>query len=425
METSNPVREPGITETIVEMARVGGLSDAVYAVALTLLVLDIRLPEDTLASDLPARLLDLAPKLLVYLIGFIIIGGAWGAHQRMLSQIKRGDGPLVWFNLLSLLFVTLVPACAALLGRFPSTIIAIACFAVDVILIQLTAWLLWRHASRQNLINPLLDPRVVTGISRRFSLSGIAFGLSIPLALLSTNLVYAFWLGIFVLLFATDWLSWQQAGRTERAAVPLDGATRANLHILHGAGHLQIKPGENDGDLASGIFGGGLETQCKHEGDTLDVQLRLIERSGFMSWRFPWAWSRANMLDWEIELIREVPISLTVETVGGQADLDLSDLQITNLDLKTSASSTTIRLPANVAYMNAKIEASVASLVIHLPPGVAALIHTNKALSSAELDLSRFIMLSDGREYRTTDYETATHRVELGVELAAGSVKVV
>jgi uncharacterized membrane protein len=175
--TADSFPEHSRSESIVEMGRVGGLSDAVYAVAMTLLVLDIRLPEDTLVGDVPSNLLQLAPKLLVYLIGFIIIGGAWGSHQRMLHQIRRGDGLLVWFNLFSLLFVTLLPASAVLLGRFPDSFLAIACFAADVILIQLAAWLLWRHASRHHLIDPGLDPRVVTGIGRRLGLSALTFGL--------------------------------------------------------------------------------------------------------------------------------------------------------------------------------------------------------------------------------------------------------
>src|SRR5262245_45781763 len=106
-------------ETIVDLVRLNALSDGVYAIAITLLILDIRIPENTLAGALSASLVALAPRVLVYLISFIVIGGAWGSHQRMLSQIRRGDGPLVWFNLLSLLFVTLIPATAALLGRFP------------------------------------------------------------------------------------------------------------------------------------------------------------------------------------------------------------------------------------------------------------------------------------------------------------------
>ena len=407
------------------MGRLGGLSDAVYAVALTLLVLDIKLPEGTLAGDVPANLLELAPKLLVYLIGFIIIGGAWGSHQRMLSQIRRGDGPLVWFNLFSLLFVTLIPASAAVLGRFPNTFIAIACFAVDVILIQLTAWMLWRHASKNSLINPLLDPRVVTGIGRRLSLSGITFGSSIPLALINTNLVYFVWMGLFILLFTTDWLAWQQAVKTEQTTIALDGASRARIRLQHGGGHLQIQAGASGETLASGIFGGGLNVKTRCESDLLDIQMSPAEKRGFMSWHFPWAWSRANTLDWNLALNDGLPLTLYVETAGGQADLDLSDLCITEFSLKTSASSTAIWLPARASQTRANIEAGAASLTVHVPLGVAALIRTDRAWSSAEVDLNRFMIVRDAHEYRTADYETATNRVELRISMAVGSVKVI
>jgi uncharacterized membrane protein len=425
MTTPEPLPEHLSSESVVEMGRVGGLSDAVYAVALTLLVLDIRLPEDTLAGDLPANLLKLAPKLLVYLLGFVIIGGAWGSHQRMLSQIRRGDGLLVWFNLFSLLFVTLLPASAVLLGRFPDTFGAIACFALDVIFIQVMAWLLWQHASKHNLINPMLDPRVVTGIGRRLGLSGITFGLSIPLALLNTNLVYGLWIGLFILLFTTDWLSWQQAIRTEQATIPLYGATHAHVRLQHGAGHLQIKANANGDALVGGIFGGGVDAQIKRDGDLLDVQMNPARKPGFMSWHFPWAWSLANTLDWDLVLNKTLPITLDVETGGGQGDLDLSDLCITELNLKTSASSMTISLPAHTSQTSANIEASVASLTIHVPTGVAALIRTDKALSNAEVDLDRFIIVQDGHEYRTADYETATNRVDLCINMAVGSIKVI
>jgi uncharacterized membrane protein len=186
------------------MSRLNGLSDGVFAIALTLLVLDLRIPDNLLAGDLKTKLLELAPKVLVYLISFVIIGGAWGSHQRMLAQIGRGDGLLVWLNLFSLLAVSIVPASAALLGRFPEDFIPIACFAVNAVLIQLTAQGLWQHASRHGLTNPMLDARVVASIGRRLNLGAIVFGCSIPLALLSTRLVYLLWIGTFVLLFTTD-----------------------------------------------------------------------------------------------------------------------------------------------------------------------------------------------------------------------------
>jgi uncharacterized membrane protein len=78
----------------------------------------------------------------------------------MPGQIRRGDGLLVWLNLLSPLFVTFLPASAALLGRLPLTFVGIACFAADVVLIQLAALWLWRHAGGHGLVNAALDPRV-------------------------------------------------------------------------------------------------------------------------------------------------------------------------------------------------------------------------------------------------------------------------
>jgi hypothetical protein len=85
MTMADDSQELAGSETIVEMARLGGLSDAVFAVALTLLVLDIRIPEAATLADLPDRMLELLPRPLVYLIGFIIIGGAWGSHQRPIA----------------------------------------------------------------------------------------------------------------------------------------------------------------------------------------------------------------------------------------------------------------------------------------------------------------------------------------------------
>jgi uncharacterized membrane protein len=424
---SNPASTPenGSPETIVEMGRLNGLSDGVFAFALTLLVLDIRVPEDALAGDLGSKLLELAPRLLIYFISFIVIGGAWGSHQRMLSQIKRGDGLLVWFNLLSLLFVTLLPASAALLARFPGVFIALVCFAVDVILIQLTALWMWRHASQNGLVNPALDPRVVTGVGRRLILSAGGFAFSIPLALLNPNLAYILWIAVFLLLFTTDWLSWQQAARSTQATIPLEGATQGNISVIYGAGHLHIRAGAMNEVLVDGTFGGGLDTQITREGSLLKTQLSAPEKLGFMSLRYPWAWGPANALDWSLSLNPQIPLITNIETSAGDADLDFSELQVTDLNLKTSASMTNLSLPVRMGQTFVKIEGSAASFVIRVPPTVAVQIHMVKSLSSLELDPARFSVIQDGHEYRSIDYDTAANRVIIQVELSFGSVKII
>jgi uncharacterized membrane protein len=420
-----PSPEPGSQELLVEMGRLNGLSDGVFAIALTLLVLDIRIPEEVLVGDLSTGLLALAPKALVYLISFVVIGGAWGAHQRMLGQIKRGDGILVWFNLFSLLFVTLVPASAALLGRFPKALFAITVFAADVILIQLTALWLWRHASRHGLTNSALDERVVAAIGRRLKLSAIIFGLSIPLALVNTTLAYLLWIGTFVLLFTTDWLSWQKAIRAQRATIPLDDARRARIYLQYRGGQLNIDANVVTHDLIKGVFGGGLDYKVSRSEDVLDVRLNMLIKQGFMSLRFPWAWGPADVLDWNLSLAQRIPIALEIENSSGQARLELGKLQINELKITTSASSMLIGLPANGGQTVVNIEAAMTSLVIQAPEGVGAYIQIQNAIANAEIDVDRFEVVTQGHEYRSRDYDTAANRVDMQLEVAFGSVKII
>jgi uncharacterized membrane protein len=418
--------DPTPPETLVDLSRMNGLSDGVFAIALTLLVLEIRLPEEALAGELSTRVLALIPRFLVYLISFIVIGGAWGSHQRILSQIKRGDGLLVWFNLFSLLFVTLVPASAAVLGRYPDTYLAIALFAINVILIQLTSLWLWLHASRHGLINPKLDPRVVTGISRRLRLSAFAFGFSIPFVFLNVYVVYLLWIGLFILIFATDWLSWQHAISTREASIPLNGATSAKVRVTASASRLLINAGTMENVLLSGVFGGGLRAQIDRAGELIDVQVSTSKIQGFMSSRFPWAWGTSSPInDWTIGMNSQIPIAFSVELAACEANLELNELRVTELNVKTSVSSMNISLSGQAGQSVVTIEASTASLQIRVPPELEArILHTGKS-SHAEIDLDRFLVIEDQREYRSANYDTAENRVDIHVNASLGSIEIV
>lgn len=409
-------------ESVVELGRLGALSDGVYAIALTLLVLDIKIPEDTLAGELSATLVALAPKLLIYLISFVVIGGAWGSHQRMLGQIKRGTGLVVWANLLSLLFVSIVPATASLLGRFPAHILAILCFAVNVILIQLSAYLLWRHAYKNGLLNPALDPRIIKGIDRRLLLSTAAFALSIPIAFLSPVLGYVLWVGLFVLIFVTDWLSWQQNMLTQQATVPLENAARADLKIEHASGRLVLHGGAPQDALVAGTFGGGLNTQTTHEGDLLKGKLSASGGRGLLSLRYPWAWDNANTLDWDVSLNDDIPLALTIEASAGDSTLDLSDLNLNSINLEINAASTSLSLPNRSGDTKVKITSALSSSDVIIPAGAAAHITIDQPLSGMELDTNRFPAVREGHEYRSPDYDTATNRIDIQVELTLSSV---
>ncbi len=425
MEKLDASPESNSLESLVEMTRLNNLSDGVFAIALTLLAFDIRVPEGVLIGDLPNKLLGLAPKIMVYLISFVVIGGAWGSHQRMLSQIKRGDGLLVWFNLFCLLFVALLPASAALLGRYPNAFAAITCFALDVALIQLTTLWLWQHASQNSLVNLALDPRVVKSIGRRLKLSTAIFVLFIPLALWNTWIIYPIWIGLFILLFTTDWLSWQQAARSQQAFLPLEGTKRASLHIQHGAGHLQIDSTVKENALLNGVFGGGLVSHIDRTEDAVSIQLRVLERQGLLSWWYPWSWGSANVLDWTLHLSDQIPLALEIETSAGRSTLELGALQITDLKLRANSSEMQISLPDRKGQTTVNIEAKTASLIIRIPSDVAASIHNEIITTSVEVDLARFPMIEEGREYRSKRYKTASKSVDIRINGTMSSVEIV
>jgi hypothetical protein len=189
---------------------------------------------------------------------------------------------------------------------------------------------------------------------------------------------------------------------------------------------LHVNGGAPDGTLASGTFGGGVDTHIERAGDLLNVQLSVTRRGGgFLSWRFPWAWSSANALDWNCSLNGHIPLVLNIETASGQTELDLGDMLVSQLILKTTASVTCIALPAYAGQTLVTVEASAASVEIHVPQNVAASVRTDNAMASIEADLNRFKMVKDGREYRSEAYDTATHRAEIRLELAVSSIKII
>ena len=183
-------------EDHVGLERLIFFSDAVFAIAITLLALEIRLPgtEDVLTDDqLLAQLLNLWPRYLAYVISFLVIGTFWLAHHRRFRYIRRYDRRLLWINLLLLMCIAFIP--------FPTGVIsehigrtATIFYALTMIVTGLLSGAVWWYAAwRDRLIDPALDrqqrhyerlaPLVIPGI----------FLLSIGLAFIDAQLAKFSW----------------------------------------------------------------------------------------------------------------------------------------------------------------------------------------------------------------------------------------
>lgn len=233
-----------------------------------------------------------------------------------------------------------------------------------------------------------------------------------------------FWPSFLILLGV--WFLWGSLSKTppkesERAAIPLEGATKARVHIRHGAGRLQVSGGADPDYLLTGVFGWGLDKDITRRDHGVDVIMRPAH-GVFPDVIFPWTWASGHGLDWEVAFNEDVPLDLTFETGAGEASLDLSTVQVRDLRLQTGASSTKVNLPRKSGHTAMKVEAGVASVSIQVPSGVAAKIQAVSGLSSINVDQNRFPKRNG--EYISDAYQTAENSVQIRIDTGVGSVKV-
>lgn len=177
------------------LARLAALSDGVFAVAMTLLVLDLRAPAtEAIHSehDLLAALAALAPRLVTYMMSFLTLGIFWLGQQTQLDRLARSDRDLAWLHLAFLFAVTLVPFSTALLAELMTYRTALLAYWVNILLLGVVLYLTWGHASRAKLIRDDTTSDVVAAICRRIVIAQSLYAFGAALCVFNTYLSIAF-----------------------------------------------------------------------------------------------------------------------------------------------------------------------------------------------------------------------------------------
>jgi uncharacterized membrane protein len=196
-----------------ETNRLEAFSDGVFAVAITLLVLNIKIPGIDLPlnklpndTDLLHSLGDEWPMLAAYVTSFATIGIMWLNHHRLFVHIKRINTVLVLLNLLLLLFMVLEPVPTALLAEYvnlPNQHAAAIVYSGTFFLMACCFNLLWRYASYHNrLLGKDVDTRAVAAISRQYLFGPLVYLITFALAWVSTpaTIIASFALALFFAL---------------------------------------------------------------------------------------------------------------------------------------------------------------------------------------------------------------------------------
>jgi uncharacterized membrane protein len=136
-------------ERATDPARVLALSDGVFAIIITLLVLEIHVPELGQGQSLGDALREVRPSFVAFLISFVVVAIAWAGHRDLFSRIRRTDRGLVWLNMLYLLPLSVVPFGASLLARHDHDPVALRMYGFLLVAIAATRLLIWVYATRR------------------------------------------------------------------------------------------------------------------------------------------------------------------------------------------------------------------------------------------------------------------------------------
>jgi uncharacterized membrane protein len=190
-----------------EFARVLAFSDGLFAIAMTLLVVSVTVPnisDHDSVHQLADGLNDLVPDFTSFFISFAVIGRYWLAHHQFVSLLKEIDQSFIALNLVYLAFIAFLPFPTALLGEYFENPLSIAIYAVNVGLVSGLEVVLLRHAYRAGLLTRQIPPDVYRWAAIASLTPVFAFAISIPIAFVSTTLAVISWFLTFPLGLLID-----------------------------------------------------------------------------------------------------------------------------------------------------------------------------------------------------------------------------
>lgn len=174
--------------------RLLAFSDGVFAIAFTILVLDLVVPPGLPPDELRAAVADMLPNLLGAALSFAVIGRFWLAHHELFDHVRVVDTGVLVLNTVLLALIALVPSVTALLGEYGDRPLAVVGYSVVVGAAAATDLALWVRVTRRRLLGPDLTDEARLGATYGIAAAAFGFLVAIPVALLSPRWGMVCWL---------------------------------------------------------------------------------------------------------------------------------------------------------------------------------------------------------------------------------------
>jgi len=237
----------------VEADRVLAFSDAIFAIAITLLTLNLQVRPGLHGADFTRALHQVLPALGAYALSFVILGQLWLAHHRIFGVIARVDYAVLVRNLVFLGLIAIMPFPVRLLSDYSNRPLAVAIYAVAFITAMQLQRLIWLDVTRpehRDLLREPVPDEVRTGFGRVLLGLLVLFGAAVPVGMFAPRYATLVWVVIIPLRLLvarlTKWPSWRPTGTSIRR---VRGAP--SLRVAYGSPRYPPRPGPSSSTMAS------------------------------------------------------------------------------------------------------------------------------------------------------------------------------
>jgi uncharacterized membrane protein len=181
-------------ENEIEFSRIVAFSDGVFAIAITLLVLNLNVPDDVRNGEFGAALWEQRQDFFAYALSFAVIGRFWVVHHRFFGEVTGFDGRLIGLNLFYLAWIVLIPFSSQVLGGHGNNTASVVLYASNMVGVVLAGALMFTDAQRAGLTRTSTED---AREARRHSLwIALVFGATIPVAFFSPSLATYCWIAL-------------------------------------------------------------------------------------------------------------------------------------------------------------------------------------------------------------------------------------
>jgi len=193
--------------------RIEALVDGIFAVAMTILVLDLHVPElgpEASNARLLSALESLVPRALSFVSGFVILGTFWVGHHFQFNYIRRSNRAILWINIVFLLAISFLPFVVALIGTYGAMPVTCILYGTTLLVPMTCLLVQWLYAAgpSRRLVGDTLPPEVFAGLRNRVLMGMIGYGGGLLLALVAPR--------ASLICYATTPLLYLQPARFDR-----------------------------------------------------------------------------------------------------------------------------------------------------------------------------------------------------------------